>query len=204
MRLKKQVYQLKISLQGIMPIIWRRIQVLSNYTFWNLHVVIQEAFAWNDSHLHRFTCAKNSDATPIVIGIPLEPAFEDENFILPGWEHEIRAYITFDSCKIEYTYGFEDNWQHGIELEEILPIEQGITYPRCIAGQRNSPPEDCGGVFGYQNLLMILEDPEHDEYESTREWVDSKKGPFDPKHFNPSEVKFVCPNERFMRSFEEE
>ena len=133
---KKYIYQLKITLQGIEPPIWRTIQVPSTCTFWDLHSYIQDAFGWTNSHLHQFIYTDahtdNKISKPIIIGIPMEPVLEDEEPVLPGWEHKLKPYITGETSKIEYIYDFGDNWQHTIELEHILPAEQGIKYPRCI------------------------------------------------------------------------
>ena len=89
-----------------------------------------------------------------------------------------------------------------IELENILLAENGGAYPVCIGGKRNSPPDDCGGVRGYDNMLEVLSDPTDEEYEDTKAWVESmKKGPFDPKHLDPREVRFMNPKKRYKESF---
>lgn len=204
---KKYIYQLKITLQDIEPPIWRTLQVPSTCTFWDLHSYIQDAFGWTNSHLHQFTYTDahtdNKVSKPIIIGIPMEPEFEDEEPVLPGWEHKLKRYITGETSKIEYIYDLGDNWQHTIELEHILPAEQGIKYPRCISGERNSPPEDCGGPHGYDNLLEILFDPNDPEYEETVEWVEFvKECSFDPEEFYPAKVRFMSSKKRFNESFE--
>lgn len=73
----------------------------------------------------------------------------------------------------------------------------------CLSGKRNSPPDDCGGRWGYSELLEVLADPENDEYEDTKAWVESiKEGPFDPEHFDPKEIKFEDAKLRFKECFE--
>jgi Plasmid pRiA4b ORF-3-like protein len=84
-------------------------------------------------------------------------------------------------AQMTYLYDFGDSWEHRIELEQVLPLEEGKTYPVCIAGKRNCPPEDCGGPWGYQNMLEILSNPEHEEYEDTLTWLGSQ---FDAEHFD--------------------
>ena len=198
---KKEIYQFKITLQGIKPPIWRRIQVPSTYTFWDLHVAIQNVMGWMDCHLHEFhiTDFRSED---IFFDIP-----EDSNHladvlaarnILPDLENdEPKSTIHFRPT-FKYIYDLGDNWHHTIKLEKVLPAEEGISYPRCIGGKRSSPPEDCGGPPGYQNMLEVLANPEDTEYECTREWVDSMKGgSFESEKFVPSEVKFDDPKERF-------
>lgn len=205
---KKLVYQLKITLKDIEPSIWRTIQVPTTCTFWDLHSFIQDAFGWTNSHMHQFIYTDahtdNEEIKPIIIGFPMEPEFDDEEPVLPGWEYKVKRFIEGETSKIEYIYDLGDNWQHTIELEYILPAEQGTKYPRCIAGERNSPPEDCGGPQGYAGLLETLFDPSDPEHDDTVAWVDSMKGcTFDPEEFDPARVRFMSPNKRFKECFEE-
>ena len=83
-------------------------------------------------------------------------------------------------------------------LEETLPAEPNTKYPRCTAGRRACPPEDCGGIPGYQNMLQILADRTHEEYKETLTWVG---GSYDPDHFNPSQVRFDNPRKRWNTAF---
>jgi hypothetical protein len=197
---KKQVYQFKITLNGSKPPIWRTIQVPSTYTFFDLHVAIQDAMGWYDSHLHEFRIRVKTGET-LVLGTPLDEMddFGDEE-ILPDWKHKISKYESILPKSFTYTYDFGDDWEHKIDFEKAIPAEVGVTYPRCIKGKRACPPEDCGGVWGYEELLEILADPEHDEYEEMTEWVESMTGgPFDPEQFDSVEVLFSNPKERLSQ-----
>jgi len=194
----KHIYQFKITLKGISPPIWRRIQVPSTYTFWDLHIAIQDAMGWFDCHLHEFRIrAKTGEK--LVFGIPSE---DDDYFLvdermLPGWRHKISKYEEIIPSSFVYTYDFGDDWIHKIDFEEIKPAETGATYPRCIKGKRACPPEDCGGAWRYPALMAILADPSNEEYKDTKAWVESQKeGPFDPEHFDPSAVEFDDHKER--------
>src|ERR1035438_7523543 len=162
----KQIYQLKITLQGTKPPIWRTIQVPSTYTFWDLHSAIQDAFAWNNSHLHQFTFKDKSTNTEMIFGIPDEDDVYNDIKTLPGWKHKIFKYLNPLQPKMEYLYDFGDSWTHIIKLEEVLPAEKDVDYPRCLKGKRNSPPDDCGGPHGYEDMLEVLFDPNHAEFES--------------------------------------
>lgn len=173
-----KVYQFKITLKSIKPKIWRRIQVPGNYNFWDLHVAIQNAMGWYDSHLHQFEM-KTHEAIGVVIGI--EECDELEQ------KAKIAKYFLFPKDKASYEYDFGDGWEHDIVLEKILPAAGGEKYPKCIDGERACPPEDCGGVWGYENLLSIIKEPDHEEYEDRMEWLG---GEFDPEEFNPTSVKF--------------
>lgn len=185
------VYQFKITLAEIEPAIWRRIQVLPASTFWELHIAIQDAMGWLDYHLHEFHFRPKNKRKDVVIGIP------DEDFggekILAGWDISIVSYIENIGQKMEYKYDFGDGWVHEVLFEGIVLKEKVNTYPRCIAGERACPPEDCGGVGGYFELLEILHSPNHPEYEDRVEWL---KGhvkcyfPFEADRFEPGQVVF--------------
>jgi hypothetical protein len=91
--------------------------------------------------------------------------------------------------RVRYTYDFGDDWEHDILIEDVLTAEPGISYPRCLAGRRACPPEDCGGIWGYAELLEILADPSHVEHAARLEWLslDSAEE-FDPATFDRDEV----------------
>ncbi len=202
---KKQLYQFKITLKETKPPIWRKIQVPSSYTFWDLHVAIQDVMGWQDYHLHEFQI-KDLNGTKVFVGIPTDDDmmadFMEDHKVLPGWKHKLSKFLSITEPSFLYVYDFGDDWQHTIKLEKVLPAEEGVTYPRCIGGKRNSPPEDCGGPWGYENLLEVLSDPGNAEYEEMKEWADSMKGgPFDPEAFNPNRVLFENPRERFEIAF---
>jgi hypothetical protein len=181
------VYQFKITLEGIRPPIWRRIQVPETYSFWDLHVAIQDAMGWLDYHLHEFTIRDPSTGSIVEIGFP------DDEFgrkILTEWNQKIARYFSLKNSSAEYLYDFGDNWVHRLKLEKILPREKLVNYPICIKGKRAAPAEDCGGAGGYEDLLEIIKNPGHKEYEETMEWLG---GEFDPEYFDPKAVNFDDP-----------
>ncbi len=163
------IYQLKISLMDTKPPVWRSIQVKSNTTLEQLHYIIQDSMGWEDYHLHAFE-------------------INHENY---GPEEENSEKISLDQIiqkekqKFRYTYDFGDSWEHQILVEKILPAEKGKKYPVCVAGQNACPPEDCGGIPGYYNILEIMEDPDNEEYEEMLEWLG---GEFNPSAFDLKEV----------------
>lgn len=193
-----QVYQFKITLRDISPPIWRRIQVPQTYTFWDLHVAIQDAMGWLDYHLHQFEMIDPSTGMRVEIGIPEDESGWYEGQILPGWKEKIAAYFTPENRLAVYTYDFGDDWKHSVTLEEILPRNKSVNYPACIDGKRARPPEDCGGTWGYEELLEIINDPDHEEYEEMLEWLG---GGYDPEHFDLKEVRFDDPDKRFKIAF---
>jgi hypothetical protein len=192
------VYQLKIALKGIEPLIWRRIQVPDSYTFWDLHCAITDAFGWLDYHLHQFTIHNPKGGNGEYIGLPNEDRFEDEVKVLPGWKHKISHYFSMEHPECDYAYDFGDDWHHAVVLEGILPKEADAIYPRCIVGGNACPPEDCGGDGGYQNFLEAIADPQAEEHESMLEWVG---GWFDPAWFDLSLIIFENPDVRYAIAF---
>ena len=197
------VYQFIIELQEIEPPIWRVIQVPSAYTFWDLHVAIQDAMGWLDYHLHTFNVLMPGKKTEIEIGIPDEEGCDDRE-ILPGWEVPLARYFKELGQAAVYDYDFGDSWSHTVLLDGFILRKEGVPYPICAAGERACPPEDCGGVPGYYELLKILADPKHPEYKEHTAWLKGHAKnyfPYDPEKFDPEKVEFWDPKKRFKLAF---
>ncbi|MBA3710049.1 MAG: plasmid pRiA4b ORF-3 family protein [Planctomycetes bacterium] len=179
-----KVYRLCISLLGIEPEIWRRVEV-ADLTLAKLHGVIQYAMGWKNSHLHMFL-------TPL--GRFTDPQFhlvEDEWCADVGDSRRIRLGDLLASTRdaFEYEYDFGDSWRHRIACEALGDPEPGTRYPghsRCLAGARACPPEDVGGVTSYQDFLRVIADPTDEEHERMVEWsMHPRRGRFDPEYFDP-------------------
>jgi len=201
MKYQNIVYQFKISLQEISPPVWRRIQVPSRYSFWDLHVAIQDSMGWLDYHLHAFRIKKPHKSRVSHIGIP-DDEFDDIQE-LPGWTEYIADYFQVPGKTAEYEYDFGDGWIHDILFEGMLLKEKNVKYPLCLAGERACPPEDCGGVWGYAELLEILNDPSHEEHESMKLWLSGLYVNYDPEHFDCRSVRFDAPGRRWNRAFQQ-
>jgi hypothetical protein len=204
---RSPILQFRIELLGIQPLIWRRIQVPGDYTFWDLHVAIQGAFAWNDSHLHEFKVTTRN-GNRISFGLPVDGDFDrgPDGALLEDWRYRVADYLHTKSQRIEYLYDFGDNWDHIVIFEEALAKATGKTYPRCTAGERSGPPDDCGGPHGYESLLEILAAPSHEKYKSSHAWAARMKGArgkFDPEAFDEQAVQFANPAPRLKRMLEE-
>ena len=184
----ESIYQFKISLKNSKPTIWRRIQVPENYSFWDLHTAIQDAMGWMDCHLHQFSFTIPPFNIRVDIGLP------EDNEYLHSTRVKIKKYFLREKVKANYWYDFGDDWHHTILLEKILPRDHSQNYPLCLAGKMACPPEDCGGIWNYYHNLKVLSDPNHPEYQDTIEWMGDK---FDPVHFDPKEVEFDDPKERW-------
>ena len=150
------VYQLKITLQGAKPPIWRRIQVPGTTTLAKLHSIIQVSMGWTDSHLHQFIVGKTYYALPDPDN---DPASRDErNFTLHALADTLEPHF-------QYIYDFGDDWQHRIQVEKVLAAGDGHPYPVLLTGKRACPPEDIGGIDGYMNMLEFSSDPDSEEFE---------------------------------------
>ncbi|MFA5878935.1 MAG: plasmid pRiA4b ORF-3 family protein [Candidatus Margulisiibacteriota bacterium] len=174
---KDAIFQFKITLKDIEPPIWRRVLAPSNYNFEQFHILIQEAMMWANYHLHEFRIPIKGSKRFVKIGIP-DDEYPDED-LLDATQEKIADYFQKPNQKILYIYDFGDGWEHEIKLEKILLKEKGEKYPKCIAGERACPPEDCGGTGGYEDLLEILANPNHEEYRSMKTWAGDD---FDPEY----------------------
>lgn len=176
----QEIYQIKVTLLGTDPPIWRRLLVPADQTLEQLHHVLQVAMGWDDCHMHEFRIGQQRFGTPD----PMERAFGGSR---PASERTARLFSVLGRAGIKavYTYDFGDSWDHRVAVEKRLPPEPGRAYPVCLAGERHGPPEDCGGIPGFYNLLEAISDPEHEQHEELLEWLG---GAFDPGAFSVDEV----------------
>ena len=166
------IYQIKITLQDSHPPIWRRIQVRGDTSLDELHDIIQIVMGWTDSHLHQFI-VDETYIGPYDPEYPEPPMSDETQFTLSQIaEDQGSAFI--------YEYDFGDSWYHELLVEEIVPAQEA-RYPVCLAGERACPPEDVGGVWGYEEFLDAMRDPDHPEHEDYVEWIG---GEFDPETFD--------------------
>ncbi len=167
-------YVIKVTINGIHPPIWRRLQVEAFLTFAQLHDVLQVAFGWLDYHLYRFTFDG------------LEVVEEDPDFTASElWGEGVRqvdpAETTIGSLfegqrRCVYEYDFGDSWDHEIVVEKSLPESQGVPAPVCLAGARHRPPEDVGGVSGYASFLASIRDETDPERDENLVWAQKDTG----------------------------
>ncbi len=166
------VYQLKVTLKGTRPPIWRRLQVRGSTTLLKLHTIIQIAMGWTDSHLHQFIVGGMYYGMP---DVEWDDDMQDERRIKLG------QIVSAVKDRFTYEYDFGDSWEHEIMVEKVLAPEPGAQYPICLAGKRACPPEDVGGVWGYAEFLDTIADPERPEHEEMLEWIG---GSFDAEAFD--------------------
>ena len=171
----KSLCQIKVTLVGSKPPIWRRLIVKDNIRLDELHSVLQVAMGWSDYHLHQYRVGNS------YIGIP-EPEFD---FDVTDESKVCLHDIVFDpKDSFVYEYDFGDGWEHKIVLEKILPLDCSES-PVVVKGKKACPPEDCGGIWGYYDFLDAIQDPKHEEHESMLEWVG---GEFDPDAFDMDSI----------------
>ena len=195
------VHQFLVVLTGTDPLIWRRIQVPLQYSFWDLHVAIQDAMGWLDSHLHEFRLLDPMEKHSMSIGIPTgeDPA---DRPVVPSWDVSLSGFFErrgWHALPVLYSYDFGDDWEHMLVHESMQPAESSQAYPRCVAGARRCPPEDCGGPAGYARFLAAISNRRHPEHKAMLAWAG---GTFDPDVFDPAGVRFDDPATRWRVAFE--
>ena len=198
----KVVYQFKVELSGIKPLIWRLIEVPSDYSFWDLHVAIQDSMGWLDYHLHSFSLHSPFNKKKIEIGIP---EGEFDTTILPGWNIPINQFFKEPGNEMVYDYDFGDGWSHKVILMGMFLKQNRKKLPVCIDGERACPPEDCGGVPGYYNLIDILKDKSNEDHKEMISWLKHHAKNYHPylqEYFDPKKIKFTNPTARLKKMME--
>jgi hypothetical protein len=175
------LYQLHIELENVQPAVWRRLLLPAEMRLSELHPILQAAMGWQDLHYYCFVTAD-------------QRFFTDEEVINQGFEEwqddttaRLQDVLTTTKPELFYEYDFGDGWRHRIRLEKSLPlIGAQPSEALCLAGENACPPESCGGIAGYQHLVAILKDPQHDEYDELCDWLGTDS--FDPAHFDKKSV----------------
>lgn len=177
----QSIYQLKITLHEGEPEIWRTVLVPGLFHLEKLHQVIQIAMGWTNSHLHEFEIDGKRYINPEYdldeFDTDYPKAINTKRMKLIDIEKNIDHF--------EYRYDFGDGWRHKIKIEKILLKAEEFHYPICLEGAGACPPEDCGGMGGYGELLEHLKNSKHKEHRSTLRWLG---GQFDPHSFDPNRV----------------
>ncbi len=164
------IVSLKVTLRGTKPPVWRRLLVPGSMTLGDLSEAILTGMGWMGGHLHAFDIGGQQYGDPATT----DDVADEKRLTLDG-------VLKSDVKRFGYDYDFGDNWEHIVAIEKTLAPVSGLGYPACVDGMRNCPPEDCGGVFAYAELLEILADPSHPEREERLEWIGED---FDPEEFD--------------------
>lgn len=163
-------YQFKIQLNHIKPPIWRQFVVPSNITLASFHYIIQCVMGWQDCHLHAFHIGG------LEYGMPDADDYNDGQ-VIDETTVALKNLLADAPKTMVYVYDFGDDWEHTLQFEGEVALDKN--KPRILGGKRACPPEDCGGPFGYEEFLEVLQDPKHEDHEHFKEWA----GDFKPEHF---------------------
>jgi hypothetical protein len=128
----REIFVFHVRLAEVTPVIWRRLEIRAEQTFWALHCAIQDAMPWDDKHLHEFRFPSGDEETRIGL-----PDLDDEK-LLASWDTPLRDWFTNVAAQCKYLYDFGDGWAHVVTLEARSPAEPGGKYPRCTGGERRS------------------------------------------------------------------
>ncbi len=174
-RKPKHAYQLLIKLADSDPTIWRQIVVPGHLTLADLDRVIQAAMGWTNSHLHMFAIEG------VVYGVP-DDEWAAEMHTLPEHEFILDEVVGTKVKAFTYEYDFGDSWQHDVTVQMVMIADEELNgWPMCLAGANACPPEDVGGVNGYEEFLKAIRDPSHEQHNAMWRWWG---GPFDPTGFD--------------------
>jgi hypothetical protein len=177
----KEIIQMKISLNDIQPEIWRRFIVPSSISLDDLHDIIQFVMGWTNTHLYGFYI-KGTEFSPVDIDDEFESEAEDTKGKV------LNKLNLKEKDTIQYIYDYGDNWEHTIKIEKISKERNEIKAPWCIEGARNCPPEDCGSIPGYEDIVTAMKNPESESAKEIVEWLGE---PYNPEKFNLDEINSV-------------
>jgi len=166
---QNRLVTIKVSLRGSKPPIWRRLVMAASSSLADLNFAIQDSMGWGNCHLHAFEIDGRTYGDRSVMDDITDESRLSLNGIVNAGTH-----------RFSYTYDFGDNWEHAVTIEKITYADTPTPRPVCIAGKRACPPEDCGGIWGYKDLLEVLADPSHPEHADTKDWINDD---FDPEAF---------------------
>ncbi len=152
------ILQLKVTLAVVKPAIWRRIHIEAAASLLDLHTALQAAMGWHNAHLHQFEIGHERYGDPELMD---DPSVLDERRMPLFQAFEAGAHAL-------YEYDFGDGWEHRVELEDVVPRQPRLRYPRCVDGARACPPEDSGGPHFYKEFLAAIADPRHERHAELR------------------------------------
>ena len=175
-----EIATLRIELEDSDPLIWREVDVPTSVTLKTLHAIIQAAMGWLDYHLWEFTIGKRRYGPP---------ADEDEDWgtepVADAGKARLRGVLGPRKTAIGYIYDFGDCWELRLTVSRIRAGDPNLSYPRYVAGERNGPPEDSGGIPGFYAKLDAAADPEHRDHADIVEWL----GAYDPNKIDEAAIK---------------
>jgi hypothetical protein len=175
-----EIATVRIELRNTDPVIWRQVEVPTSITLKVLHRIIQAVMGWLDYHLWEFTIDKRRYGLPTDEDWGTEPRTDAAKV-------RLRDVLSPRNTSIDYLYDFGDCWEHRLTLTNIRSGDPALFYPRYIAGERNAPPEDCGGIPGFYQTLDAAADPKHPNHAEAKRWLDD----YDPNLVDELPIKYA-------------
>lgn len=188
-----KILTIRVTLKEITPLIWRRFQVPDSITLEDLHYVLQLVMGWSNCHLHEFQIGKKLYGAP-------DPDYDDE-MVSDERAHILRDLLKRKGVGFNYHYDFGDYWEHRLVVEEISEPQPGTLYPVCLAGARCCPPEDCGGPYGFREMLKKFRNPKHKDYEALLDWLPED---YDPEKFELASIDMELGDTDLLRYISED
>jgi len=178
---RRAIYTLEVTLCESDPRIWRRVRVPGATTLDRLHEVVQATMLWEGYHLYEFQVGGGEEGYGATRYGVYEPTFADEEPPIDATRTALADVAPTVGATFVYAYDFGDNWRHDIAVTDISKPDKRRQYPLCIAGERAGPPEDCGGVWSYRDLLATLATGRDEGYDDMLRWLG---GDYDPDGFD--------------------
>ncbi|HLO75626.1 MAG TPA: plasmid pRiA4b ORF-3 family protein [Magnetospirillum sp.] len=175
-----EIASVHIELAGSDPLIWREVEVPTSITLKALHDIIQAVMGWFDWHLWEFTIGERRYGLPPDEDWGTEPRFEAAKV-------RLRDVVSPGCTTIDYLYDFGDSWEHRLTVTNIRQGDPDRSYPRYLGGERNAPPEDCGGLPGFYEILAAVADPDHPDHAEVLDWFDD----YDPDTFDDLPIRYA-------------
>jgi hypothetical protein len=175
-----EIATVRIELCDTDPVIWRQVEVPTSITLKGLHDIVQAVMGWFDYHLWEFTIGRQRYGLPMDDDWGTEPRIEASKV-------RLRDVLKARKTVIDYMYDFGDGWEHRLTVTDVRPGAAGGSYPRYIGGERNAPPEDCGGIPGFYEMLNALADPNHPDHAEAKEAADE----YDPDAIDEMGIKYA-------------
>lgn len=175
-----EIVTVRIELVGSDPLIWRRVEVPTSVTLKTLHKIVQAAMGWFDYHFWEFRIAKRRYGLPMADDLGIEPPVD-------AGKVRLRDVLGPGHTTIDYLYDFGDNWEHRLTVTARRAGDPDLRYPRYIAGERNAPPEDCGGIPGFYGMIEAAADPKHPDHALAKETLED----YDPDEIDELPIKYA-------------
>jgi len=175
------VIQLRVYLEKTKPVIWRRLRVSDQTTLFELHHIIQISFGWKNYHAYEFS--HYGFLFGQATGYQMSP---QRGVMIDSKTITLESILVEERENLKYEYDFGDSWVHRVVVERFLKKDEIVKYPYCMSGKHTSPPDDCGGIKAYYNMLNILKNPNHHEHKDTAKWIGKEytQGTFDKNLVN--------------------